>query len=56
MCPGWRQGLEVHACTFPIEMSGLIEKEMPSFGVYSLEVERATLSEGGDAELEYQGW
>jgi hypothetical protein len=39
-------------CSIEIEMSGLVEIEMSSFGVCSLEGEWTTFSGGGDAKLE----
>ena len=46
---------EGQGCKLPIEMSGLIEIEMSSFGVCSFEVVRTTLSGGGDADVEPAG-
>ena len=42
-------------CSINAEMSALINLEMSSFGVYSIQVDRMTQSGGGDAELEPQG-
>ena len=39
-------------CSIEIEMSGLVEIEMSSFGVCSFEVERTNGTGGGDADIE----
>ena len=54
MVKGWAR-IEVPECSIEIEMSGLVEIEMSSFGVCSHKVERTTLSGGGDADIEPQG-
>jgi hypothetical protein len=43
------------ACSFEIEMSALVEIEMSSFGVCSIQVGWTTLSGGGDANVESGG-
>ena len=57
---GWVVGkvgarTEAVNCSIEIEMSGLVEIEMSSFGVCSYQVDRTTLSGGGDAKLEPAG-
>ena len=47
----WLQSVTTE-CSIEIEMSGLVEVEMSSFGVCSFGVERANGTGGGDADIE----